>query len=200
MKQYFNVLFYRIFIDPLLSVLRKSITESINDAAKIIDIACGPGTLAVSLSRKAGHVTGIDIDQGLISFATSRARKKGLSNLTFKVHDASDLSVYKNQEFDIAVTSMAIHQFSEELAVIILREMKRIAHKIIIADYNYQMPEGFARNVAYGIESITKGDHQSNFRNYMSKGGIIWFTGAAGLTVKSTTIKGKEIFIVVECD
>jgi len=195
----FNAFFYQIFIDPLLAGLRKTIVEYIDDSAKVIDIACGPGTLAFALSWKAGHVTALDMDEDLISFASSRVKKKGVSNLTFEVHDASDLPVYHNGEFDIAVTTMAIHQFPEEVALKVLMEMKRIAHKVIIADYNCPMPYGFSRSVAYGIESITKRDHHLNFRNYMLRGGISWFISAVGLTIRSTTIKGNGIFIVVEC-
>jgi ubiquinone/menaquinone biosynthesis C-methylase UbiE len=195
-----NALIYIAFIDPLLSGLRKAVLEAIDPSAKVIDIACGPGTLALEIAKTARHVTGIDLDKGLIAFASSRAKKRGLTNLTFKVQDASDLSDYNDGEFDAAVTSMAIHQFPEDLAMKILREMKRIARKVIIADYNCPMPHGFSRSIAYGIERITKGDHHKNFRNYMSRSGIGWFSITSGLEIKSKMMKGNGVFIVVVCD
>lgn len=194
-----NALIYTTLIDPLLSGLRKAVLEAVDPSATVIDIACGPGTLSLAMAQKANHVTGIDLDEKLISFATGTARKKGIWNASFEVHDASDLSVYRDHAFDIAVTSMAVHQFPEELAVKVLREMKRIAGKVIIADYNYPMPPGFSRSIAYGIERITKGDHHKNFINYMSRGGIGWFADTAGLEIKSTTIKGNGVFTVVVC-
>jgi len=148
MKLYLNSLIYSIFIDPLLAGLREAVTEEIPSSARVIDIACGTGALALSVSRKAGLVTGIDLDKEMISFASSRAKNRGLGNLIFEVHDASDLSGYRDGEFDIAVTSMAVHQFSEELAVKILREIKRISRKVIIADYSCPMSAGFSRSVA----------------------------------------------------
>ncbi len=94
---------------------------------------------------------------------------------------------------------MAVHQFNEDLAVKILREIKRIAQKVIIADYNFPMPSGFSKTFAYGIESMVKGDHHRNFMNYISRGGIEWFTDSAGLSIQSYDIRGNGIFKVVIC-
>lgn len=199
MKLSLNALIYSLFIDPLLSGIRESVYEKVPDSANVIDIACGTGKLALFISGKAGHVTGIDLDEKLIKFADSRAKNKGLSNLTFKVQDATDLSVYNEGEFDIAVTSMAVHQFREDLAINILREIKRISRKVIIADYNCPMPSGFSKSFAYGIESIVKGDHHRNFMNYMSRGGTSWFAGSAGLTIQSSEIRGNGVFKVAVC-
>lgn len=77
--------------------------------------------------------------------------------------------------------------------------MKRIASKVIIADYNCPMPDGFSRSVAYSAEHLAGGDHHRNFLNYMSAGGIKHFTEAAGLEVISATIRSKGVFVVVVC-
>ena len=199
MKLSLNALIYTVFIDPLLSGLRESVIKKVPESSNVIDIACGTGKLAIFISVKAGHVTGIDLDEKLIKFADYRARKKGISNLTFKVQDATHLSAYPDGEFDIAVTSMAVHQFKEDLAIKILREIKRISRKVIIADYNCPMPSGFSKSFAYGIESIVKGDHHRNFMNYMSRGGISWFAGSAGLTIQSSELRGNGVFKVAVC-
>jgi len=195
-----KALTYNLLIDPLLSGPRKRVAEEISGPDTVIDIACGPGTLAMELAKRAGHVTGIDLDEKLISFAEDRADKKGIKNLDFRVLDASHLSIYKKNEFDIAVTSMAIHQFSEDLAVNILIEMKRIARKVVIADYNCPLPRSFSGSVAFGIERIARGDHYRNFRNYMLRGGLTWFTDRAGLTVWSKVIRGNGVFVVAVCE
>ena len=139
----FNALIYTTLIDPLLSGLRKAVVEAVDPSATVIDVACGPGTLSLAITQKANRVSGIDLDEKLILYAAGVAGKKGIWNASFAMHDASDLSLYRDKEFDIAVTSMAVHQFSEELAVKILTEMKRIARKVIIADYNCPMAHRF---------------------------------------------------------
>jgi 2-polyprenyl-3-methyl-5-hydroxy-6-metoxy-1,4-benzoquinol methylase len=200
MRLNFKSLFYNVFIDPLLAGLKCTVAEKIPEGATVIDIACGTGSLAFTLARKAQYVTGIDIDHDLIHFATKNATKRKIRNIQFQAHDATDLSVYNSKQFEIAVSSMAVHQFSEELAVRILKEMKRIASQVIIADYNSQMQRGFSRSLAYLIESLAKDDHHKNFRNYMSKGGLKWFTDSAGLSIKSTSIKGYGVFLVAVCE
>jgi len=192
---------YSILIDPLLSGVRSGIIRSIGKTSKIIDIACGTGSLALSIARTADQVTGIDLDSRLISYASGRANKKGLKNrVQFIVHDAASLSCYDDGEFDIAVTSMSVHQFEAELAVNVLREMKRIASKVIIADYNCPMPAGFSRALAYGIERMARGDHYRNFNGYMNRGGLRYFTGMAGLSIKSIEVRGNGVFVVVVCE
>lgn len=199
MKLNLKALTYRILIDPLLSGLRASVVKEIAGSPKVIDIACGPGTLAIEMAQVADHVTGIDLDESLISFAQSRTKKMGVKNVNFRVHDASHLSIYKKNEFDVAVTSMAIHQFREDLAVKILTEMHRIARKVVVADYNFPVPQNFSGSAARAIERIARGDHYINYRNYVSRGGLTWFTGRAGLTVRSEQIRSNGVFIMAIC-
>ncbi len=194
-----KALFYSLFIDPLLSGLKQSVAEKIPPDATIIDIACGTGSMAAVIAPGARYVTGIDLDADLIRFATAGLKKKGIDNVSFLVKDASSLQDYTDKQFDAAVISMAIHQFNEELAVQILKEMKRIASKVVIADYNCPLPPGLSGTVAYTIERLAKGDHYRNFSNYMSRGGLQWFTGSAGLSIKSSVNRGNGVFIVAEC-
>jgi ubiquinone/menaquinone biosynthesis C-methylase UbiE len=195
---YWKGFVYSAVIDPMLSSLQRGVVDRIDLDNKVIDIACGPGTLALSLAGRAQSVTAIDIEEGLIGYAADRAQKKGISNVNFKVLDASDLSCFTDSEFDFAVTSMAIHQFEPGLAIKILGEMKRISRKVIVADYNCPMNPGIYRTLAFGIERLAGGDHYRNFRNYMSVGGMEFFTSEAGLTMESSTIRGKGVLKVGE--
>jgi SAM-dependent methyltransferase len=191
---------YRILIDPLLNSVRAAIMEKSDLTESVIDIACGTGTLAFAIAGKAKAVTGIDLDGELISYARNRALRRGASNVMFEVCDASDLSLYCDKEFGIAVTSMAVHQFEPKLAVKVLSEMKRVASKVIIADYNYPLPHGLTGMAAISMEKMAGGDHYLNFRNYMSAGGIGHFTNAAGMKINSVVTRGNGVFVVVECD
>jgi 2-polyprenyl-3-methyl-5-hydroxy-6-metoxy-1,4-benzoquinol methylase len=197
MNFHLKALLYRILIDPLISGVRQSIIKSTTQSSTVLDIACGTGTLAIDMADSGRFITAIDLDTDLISYATERASRRGMRNITFKVLDASDLSMFGNKEFNFAVTSMAVHQFEPQLAISILSGMKRIASTVIIADYNYPMHENIAGLVAHGIEKMAGGDHYLNFRNYMKMGGITYFTGKAGLEIKSSVIRGSGVFIVV---
>ena len=189
---------YKLLIDPLLASVRASIIKRTGHAARVIDVACGTGSLAFEIADKVSEVTAIDLDEDLISYASKRAARRGAGNIHFETRDASDLSIYPDNQFDIAVTSLSVHQFEAQLAVKILSEMKRIAVKVIIADYNYPLPQNLSGKVANGIERLAGGDHYRNFCNYMNSGGLEYFTGKAGLGIKSERIRGNGVFVVAE--
>jgi SAM-dependent methyltransferase len=194
-----NGFIYRIFIDPLISGLRKSVADQVEPSHHVIDVACGTGALSLAMAEKAIHVTGIDLSEDMIITARRTAQRRGATNVFFELHDASDLSGYRDGEFDLAVTSMAIHQFEAELAIKILAEMKRISHRVIIADYNHNMPAGLSKRIAWGIECMAGGDHYRNFRIYMQNGGAPWFVKQAGMKIVSETVRAG-VFAVLKCE
>jgi len=70
--------------------------------AKLLDVACGSGNLAIPAARGGADVTGIDIVADLIRQAKERASSENL-NAKFEVGDAEALP-YKDNEFDYVVT------------------------------------------------------------------------------------------------
>ena len=188
--------FYTLLIDPVLSGLHRCVVENTESTQHVMDVACGTGSLSMAIARKAKNVIGIDLSEDMIITARRGAWKKGINNIQFEIRDASDMSVYKDRQFDVAVTSMAVHQYNADLAIKILAGMKRIASEVIIADYNHNMPRGYRRAVAWSIERLAGGDHYGNFRNYMQKGGIHWFAGEAGLRIRSEVTKNSGVFTV----
>jgi len=188
--------FYRIFIDPLISGLRKQLVSMILPGDKVIDIACGTGALSLEMSGRAGHVTGIDLSEDMIATARLTAQKRRIQNITFELIDATDLSCYTDSSFDVAVSTLAMHQFDPETGVKVLNEMKRLAKRVIIADYNCPLKPGPAKWLAWGIERIARGDHYRNFRIYMAAGGMQRLAGEAGLTIISQEEKGKGVFTI----
>jgi SAM-dependent methyltransferase len=194
-----KALIYKALIDPILAKLHSTILEHVKPTQRVLDIACGTGALAMAMAKKAGQVTGIDLSDELITAARQTARRRGASNATFEVRNAADLTCYADHSFDIAVTSMAIHQFEAGLALKILAEMKRIALRLILVDYNHHMPRGWGRSIVWGIEALAGGDHYRNFRTYMQLGGMPYFTRQAGLKIRSEVLRGGGVFVVAKC-
>ena len=191
-----KILFYQTFIDPIVSRLHDSVLNHVEPSHSVIDVACGTGALALSLARKARHVTGIDLSEESIAAAQRMAGRRGTDNVRFETRDAGDLSCYNSGEFDIAVTSMAVHQFNAGIAGKILAEMRRISHRVIIIDYNHLMPRGWRRSTAWGMEFLAGGDHYRNFKIYMKLGGVMYFARQAGIALKSQEIRGGGVFVV----
>lgn len=191
---------YQILIDPVLSRLYPYILSNINQSDKVIDVACGTGSLSLTISESGSYVTGIDISESMIETARKSAKKRNIKNVRFSVLDASDLSQFRNREFDVAVITMAVHQFDKEQAIKILGQMKRIAAKVIIMDYNYPIPANLPGAIASGIERIVGGEHYRNFRVYNKYNGMGYFLKRAGLVVRSQVVSGNQLFIISECE
>ena len=88
MQLYLKGRLYNLLIDPLVSGLKQIVAEKTANASRVIDIACGTGTLAFAIARRRGHITAIDLDEEMISFAISRAVRKGITNALFEIRDA----------------------------------------------------------------------------------------------------------------
>ncbi len=192
----FKGFLYRVFIDPLVNGLRRHVASMIQPDEKVIDIACGTGALSLAMARHAGHVTGIDFSDDMISTARRTAQRRRIANVSFELLDATDLSCYPDLSFDVAVSTLAMHQFEPETAVKVLEEMRRLAKRIIVADYNCPMTPGPAAWLAWGIERAARGDHYRNFGKYMARGGLSRLAAEAGLAITSGVNRGEGVFTI----
>ena len=194
----FKGMLYQLFIDPLISGLRSSLAAHVGPSDRVIDVACGTGALTMAMAGRAAHVTGIDLSEDMITTARRTSVRRGINSVTLELHDASDLSCYDDNQFDVAVASMAMHQFEAGLAVRILTEMGRIAKRVIIADYNCPMRRNLPAAVAWSIEYMAAGDHYRNFVIYMKNGGMPWLAGKAGLNMEAVETRGGGVFAVAQ--
>ena len=188
---------YSTFIDPLLKNLRRRVALEINKGDTVIDIACGTGAQLFELTEKAETVTGVDLSGSMVHYATSKAKKKNIVNASFVVCDATDLSSFYGQKFDVAILSMALHQFDPGLHNVILAEVKKIAEKIIVLDYAVPLPKNYVGVGSKVAEFLAGNDHNKNFKSYSKAGGLNTILPANGFTVKRSKRIGKEAFHLV---
>ncbi len=70
--------------------------------ARVLDVACGTGNIAIPAARKGAIVTGVDIAPNLIEQAIARANQEGLK-AEFREGDAEKLP-FPDAEFDLVVS------------------------------------------------------------------------------------------------
>ena len=75
---------------------------AIPPGAKVLDVACGTGNLAIPLARQGAIVTGVDIATNLLAQGRERAAAENLT-VTFDEGDAEKLP-YADGSFDAVVT------------------------------------------------------------------------------------------------
>ena len=89
--------------------MRQSGTElveriGVSAGEKVLDLGCGDGTTALPAAERGAQVTGVDIAENLIAAGQRRADAAGLTNVTFKQGDASNLDAIADDMFDRVVS------------------------------------------------------------------------------------------------
>jgi ubiquinone/menaquinone biosynthesis C-methylase UbiE len=92
-----------------------------NDRA--IDLACGPGTLALRFARHVRWVAGLDFTPAILGRARDSAAAEGIRNLFVALGDARRLP-FADRSIEIAVTSYSLHHVPDPQRVI--EEMSRV--------------------------------------------------------------------------
>jgi len=103
-----------------LSVLeRVPLTKSNN----VLDVATGPGTMAMLLSPLVKQVTGIDFADQMIEQAREQVSKRGINNIDLHVGDAQTLP-FADESFDAAFSMFGLIFFPDRNQG--LKEMVRV--------------------------------------------------------------------------
>ncbi len=107
--------------------------------AKVLDVACGTGNLALIAARRGCEVSGIDIATNLIVQARARAAAEAL-RVDFKEGDAEAMP-YQDNQFDLAVSIFGVMFTPQpDIAVAELRRVTKPRGVIALANWT---PEGF---------------------------------------------------------
>jgi ubiquinone/menaquinone biosynthesis C-methylase UbiE len=93
---------------------------------RAVDLACGPGTLALRFARHVRWVCGLDLTPVILNRARHSADLAGLRNLEFALADAQALP-FADGSFDIAVTSYSLHHMPDPARAI--AEMARVVRR-----------------------------------------------------------------------
>lgn len=93
---------------------------------RAVDLACGPGTLALQFAKKVRWVYGVDLTPAMLVRARGTAENEGLRNLAFTLGNALALPI-ADGALDLAVTSYSLHHMPDAARVI--REMARVVRR-----------------------------------------------------------------------
>ncbi len=91
--------------------------------ARALEIATGPGNVAMAMAERCREVVGVDITDAILAVAERNRRERGIANVRFQHGDADHLP-FADSEFDIVFCRFAFHHFEDP--VVALREMARV--------------------------------------------------------------------------
>ncbi|MCG7922409.1 MAG: class I SAM-dependent methyltransferase [Candidatus Thiodiazotropha lotti] len=179
--------------DRVLAPLRKELLELIDHGSSIIEIGCGTGDLIFQSASKIRSGYGVDLDRDMINYAEGKRREKELDHITFECIIALNLS---NLKYDIATSTLCLHELCEKDACKLLRMMVDVSKKVLIADYT--KANSFSGKLGIGIDELFSG-HYGNYKRYRRNGEIPSYVskiGAKIISVQASTVDGITIWVI----
>ncbi|MCC6390282.1 MAG: class I SAM-dependent methyltransferase, partial [Bryobacterales bacterium] len=77
---------------------------------RVLDYGCGPADWGVWVATEGAYVTLLDLSPAAVELGLSRARASGVSHrVRGEARDASDLTCFRDGEFDLVYASAAVH-------------------------------------------------------------------------------------------
>lgn len=108
--------------------------SSVTPQARVLDVACGPGFVAMAFAPKCRAVFGIDATDRLIARARADTDRRRLTNVNFMLGNVERMP-FGAGEFDVAACRFAFHHFARPRVV--LGEMARVLRpggRMVIVD------------------------------------------------------------------
>ncbi|MGD9891368.1 MAG: class I SAM-dependent methyltransferase [Dehalococcoidia bacterium] len=91
--------------------------------ARVLEIATGPGYVAMGFAAVCREVVGVDVTDAMLAIARQTAADRGLTNIRFEAGNAAALT-FEDGALDVVVCRYAFHHFEQPQQV--LAEMVRV--------------------------------------------------------------------------
>ncbi len=183
-----SVALYEPLLSPLLSGLRKEVLTHVYKQALqephtpvfCLDCCCGAGGLLRLVAQQyTQNMTCIGLDTN--AFMLQEARKNA-SESFFLQANAVHIPL-ATQSVHVATLCMSLHTMPLEIRQGVMRELLRVAKKVIVADYclaerNIHLPSAF---LAHVVERLIGGEHYAQYKNFMQQGALEGFLYTQGL-------------------
>ncbi len=171
-EEYRLAAWYDPLLGPALRNLRTGILRFIVQGgySSVIDVCCGTGNQLRYLQEAGIPAVGIDLSEHML-----RVSSGGKKPVRCFQQDATRID-FRDGSFDLAMSTLALHEKSAETARVMIREMIRVTGRdghLLLADFDFNDRSWMiARAGVRAIERMAGGDHYENFRRYIKAGGL----------------------------
>ena len=186
--------YYDIIIGPMIKGLRRLGVGMFTPekGMSILDVGCGTGELLSLYQHYACHLFGIDASPAMLA----AARQKLGNDVNLHLGDAAQMP-YDVDFFDLITAMFVMHEIYPSTRSSMLKEMKRVLKKegkILLIDYHtgpIRPVKGWiTKMVIHFIEGFAGKRHFTNYRQFLSSGGLTALAFSHGLSVVKKKIVG----------
>jgi SAM-dependent methyltransferase len=154
-----------------------------NAQSRVLEIATGPGHIALAFAPRCREVVGIDLTEAPLKIAEKMRAERGITNARFIQGDVESRLPFEDGEFDAAVCRFSFHHFQDPAAV--AREMARVCRvggRVVVEDIG-------------ASEHPDRADYHNNFERlrdtshtrFVALSELLTMIAKAGLEIVSVT-------------
>jgi ubiquinone/menaquinone biosynthesis C-methylase UbiE len=181
---------YDRVIEPMQAGVRRAAMRVLPPEPdwQVLDVGCGTGTGLVPYLAAGCVASGVDVSPEMLD----RARNRLGTNADLRLTDGDSLP-YPDDSFDLAITTMVLHEVPAGRRVAFVREMARVVkhdRALIVTDFGFGSLRGWRAPVLRASSWIIErfSGHYSQYRLFKQVGGVPGVMGAAGLGVATEKI------------
>ena len=189
---------YDFLIEPFLArvklltvrILLKKFNKS--HEVRILEVACGTGTLSHLLAKKGFYLLSLDNSYSMIRQTYNKINDSDSGRVTAIHGDASNMPFYSSS-FDAVIMQLGLHEMENNIRMDSGREMIRVAKNdavFLLFDFAPTNKWSFSKLILTIIEFIAGTDHYRNGRMFIKQGGILSFLENLNLEI----IKKRNFF------
>ncbi|MBK8766643.1 MAG: class I SAM-dependent methyltransferase [Burkholderiaceae bacterium] len=134
---------------------------AIGPTSRVLDLAGGPGDLALALARASDDVTLMELSKGFVSAARKRAKAAGL-NLSV-VHESCNRLVFNDDAYDVITVSQALHWLDDVMVCRGICRVLRRAGSFFVVHANFDVDEAHPLSFVLGRRSVLGHQPEASF-------------------------------------
>jgi len=123
--------------------------------SRVLDLAGGPGDLALALARASRRVSLMELSAGFVKAARARARKLGLNLET--LHESCNRLIYLDDAFDVITVSQALHWLDDVAVCRGVGQLLRPGGSFFVVHAAFDVPPTHPLHFLLGRQSVLGG-------------------------------------------
>lgn len=175
---------YAGIVDRLLAGVHSYVAAHLPDGQRVLDAACGTGTLSQEIARTGRTVVGVDLSPRHIEYARQRAVRAGFGSdqLRFEVGDLREVDSPASSPYDVAVIVLALHEMPTDMRPAVVARLAGVAEQVMIVDFAAPLAWNSSGLKKRAAELAAGPSHHAAYRDYQSSGGLDTIIDQAAVT------------------